>query len=162
MTKNDIIKELSLEKHIEGGYFTRTYCSDISINTDRTSQQRPLCTSIYYMFTNEKPIGYFTRNKSTIVHYFHAGSPLNYLVIHPDGRLEKVILGADVTQGHKPQLVVKAGCWKATRLKQGEFGLLSEAVSPGFDYNDMEIAKADVLRSNFSHLWDEIKFYVKP
>ena len=37
------------------------------------------------------------------------------------------------------------GIWKGTRLLDGEFGLVSEAVAPGFEYADMRLAKAGEL-----------------
>lgn len=161
MNKNDFIKKLSLVEHVEGGYFSETYRSDLKIATDREGTERSLLTSIYYMLTDNRPIGYFHKNKSNIIHYFHAGSPLTYLILHPNGELNKVKLGFDVTKGHLCQLIVPGGCWKATVLEEGEFGLLGEAVAPGFDYQDMELAKADYFESNFPDLWNELAPYIK-
>lgn len=155
MDKINLIKQLNLTEHIEGGYFVRTYQSESSFH------DRPLMTSIYYMLTNERPIGHFHKNKSDIMHYFHLGSPMTYLTISPEGHLDSFILGSDYSKGHVLQKLVKGGYWKASILEQGEFGLLSEAVSPGFDYNDMTIATPSALRAEFPDLWDKISRYVK-
>ena len=161
MNKNDLITTLSLIEHVEGGYFCETYRSDLKIKTNREGSERTQLTSIYYMLSDDRPIGYFHRNESDIIHYFHAGSSLKYLIIHPDGNLERVTLGFDIHKGDLPQLIVPGGCWKATVLEEGEFALLGEAVAPGFDYRDMEIAKPDDFCSNFPDLWNELKLYVK-
>ena len=79
MNKMSLIKDLDLKQHIEGGYFARTYESDKYID------DHELLTSIYYMLTNDSPVGHFHKNKSDIVHYFHLGSPIKYLTISPDG-----------------------------------------------------------------------------
>ncbi len=50
------------------------------------------------------------------------------------------------------QKCVLGGYWKASILEQGSFGLISEAVSPGFDYRDMKIAKPEALQLQFPHL----------
>lgn len=155
ISKQTLINQLNLQKHIEGGYFNRTYQSELTFNS------RPTMTSIYYMLTNDSPIGYFHSNKSDIMHYFHLGEPITYLTLSPDGQLETFILGSDVTAGHVLQKVVKGGYWKASILKKGEFGLLSEAVSPGFEFSDMAIAKPEVLQSHFPDLWEKIKPYLK-
>ena len=155
MDKNTLIKQLNLVEHIEGGYFARTYQSQLQSN------ERALLTSIYYMLTDDRPIGHFHMNKSDILHYFHLGSPMTYLTISPTGQLDTFTLGSDITKGHVLQQVVPGGYWKASILKQGACGLLSEAVFPGFDYHDMTIAKPDELRSQFPHLWDKISRYVK-
>ena len=58
-------------------------------------------------------------------------------------------------------LLVPKNCWKAVILEEGEFGLLGEAVAPGFEYQDMEIAQPDSFRASFLNLWDELSPYVK-
>ena len=158
MNKLTWISQLHLEPHIEGGYFRRTYQSQC--NTLVTAGSRPLMSSIYYMLTDDSPIGYFHRNQSDIIHYWHAGEPVHYSLISPAGVLEHHVLGP----GHEQQLqlTVPGGHWKASQLKHGEFGLLSEAVCPGFEYLDMELATADQMQSDFYSLFNEIKHLIKP
>ncbi|NEP37043.1 MAG: cupin domain-containing protein, partial [Moorea sp. SIO3B2] len=43
----------------------------------------------------------------------------------------------------------------------GEFGLLGEAVAPGFEFRDMEIAQPETFRQQFPNLWDQLAPYVK-
>lgn len=161
MTKNEIIKKLSMTKHIEGGYFSQTYRSEFTVDTDRLNNHRPLLTSIYYMLTDDRPIGYFHKNKSDIVHYFHCGHALTYLIIHPNGEFETVKLGSNIEKNEFPQLIVKGGCWKATILEEGSYGLLGESVAPGFDYHDMELATPENLKSLFPYLWPKISNYTR-
>lgn len=161
MNKQDIIKTLNLQEHIEGGYFARTYCSQDIVQTNRVPPERATMTSIYYVLTDDKPIGYFHLNRSDIMHYFHLGSPVTYLIIHPNGQLEEVTMGPDLAKNQKLQLLVKGGCWEASVLKAGEFSLISEAVSPGFDYRDMTLGTKEVLKGAFPSLWDRISLYVK-
>jgi hypothetical protein len=159
MDKRQLIETLDLQAHIEGGYFRRTYQSDLTVAA--AQGDRPVLTSIYYMLTDDSPIGYLHRNKSDIVHYFHGGSPLTYWLLHPDGRLERSLLGSDLAQGQRLQLLVPGGCWKATELESGEYGLLSEAVAPGFDYADMELATPESVQSLFPQCWDRLAKYVR-
>ncbi len=156
-----IINQLNLTEHKEGGYFSRTYCSASTVVTDRMPAERPLLTSIYYLLTADRPTGHFHLNKSDIIHYFHDGDPITYLIIHPDGKLEKIIMGRDLSQNQHYQITVKGGCWKASTLEQGEYGLISEAVSPGFDYRDMEMGSKEKLQLAFPHLWGTIEKYIK-
>lgn len=161
MNKQDLIEHLSLVEHIEGGYFYETHRSQQTIDTDREGKERATLTSIYYLLTDDRPIDYFHRNRSDILHYFHQGSPITYLIITPEGKLTKVKLGINLARGEVPQLLVPGGYWKAAVLENGEFGLLGEAVAPGFDYRDMEIARSDYFRSQFPDLWTELALYVK-
>ena len=161
MNKQQLIKKLSLIKHIEGGYFREIYRSGDAVTTEREGQERNILTSIYYLLTDDSPIDYFHKNQSDIIHYFHYGSPITYLTIDPSGKLNKVKLGLDITQGEQPQLLVPGGYWKAAILEAGEFGLLGEAVAPGFDYRDMEIATIDKFQEHYPDLLEELASYIK-
>lgn len=161
MNKRQLIDKLSLAPHIEGGYFSRTYSSDLKTDISADSKPRCLLSSIFYMLTDDSPIGHLHKNKSDIIHYFHGGSPLTYLILHPDGTLETKVLGADLDNGQQLQLIVRGGCWKATELEAGEFGLISEAVSPGFEYDDMELAEQTIIKNQFPHAWDRLSKYVR-
>jgi len=112
MNKNQWITKLQLEPHVEGGYFRRTYQSDYTHKaTPYAITPRYLMTSIFYMFTDEIPINYMHVNRSDIMHYFHTGSPLTYLIVYPDGQLERVRLGSNPLAGERLQLLVKGG-WR--------------------------------------------------
>lgn len=139
MNKNGYIESLNMQKHVEGGYYAETYRAVERIPTARAGSERNVLTSIFYMLTDDSPVGRMHRNQSDIVHYFHDGAPLTYHVIDPDGRLTTHRLGRDIASGEVMQLTVKGGCWKGTLLEQGEFGLLGEAVAPGFDFRDMDL-----------------------
>ncbi|MDH5387083.1 MAG: cupin domain-containing protein [Gammaproteobacteria bacterium] len=160
MNKHEIISKLSLQPHpSEGGYFKRTYCSEIV--TTCPAGTRNTLTSIYYMLSDDSPIGYLHKNKSDIIHYFHSGSAINYTIIHPDGQMENHTLGNDLSRDQIPQLTVKGGCWKASVLSEGQYGLISEAVSPGFEYEDMELAREKNIREHFPVLFESVKMYIR-
>ena len=161
MNKHQILKHLSLIEHIEGGYFRETYRSATTLATERKGSDRALLTSIYYLLTEDRPLDHFHQNQSDILHYFHLGSPITYLILHPDGNLEKIKLGHNLADGNVLQLLVPGGCWKAAILEQGEFGLIGESVAPGFDYRDMTLATADLFKAKFPHLWQKLAPYVK-
>lgn len=162
MNKYDLIKHLSLTEHTEGGYFVESYRSDIEVPTHRVGSDRSILTSIYYLLTDDRPIDYFHRNESDILHYFQAGSPITYILVSPSGELTKVKLGLNFAQGEVAQLLVPKHYWKAAVLESGEFGLLGESVAPGFDYRDMEIAQANFFQASFPELWPELSPYIKP
>ncbi|HYW02437.1 MAG TPA: cupin domain-containing protein [Gammaproteobacteria bacterium] len=161
MNKHDVIAMLGLEPHVEGGYFRRTYTSGSELRLERPGGGRPLLTTIHYLLTDDSPVGCFHRNRSDILHFFHAGWPLTYLLISPSGELERHLLGPDLNRGHRPQLLVRGGVWKATVLEAGPYGLVSEAVAPGFDYRDMELARPESMRAAFPQLWERIAPYVR-
>ena len=161
MNKHDLIEQLSLVEHTEGGYFVESYRSPQTIATDRVDSDRNILTSIYYLLTDDRSIDHLHRNQSDILHYFQAGSPITYFLVSPTGKLEKVKLGLNFAAGEVGQLLVPGGYWKAAVLESGEYGLLGESVAPGFDYRDMEIARSNTFKADFPHLWSELSTYIK-
>lgn len=160
----DVITALELEPHVEGGYFQRTYTATPRVTT--SAGERPAMSAIYYLLTDTSPVGHWHRNRSDILHCWHAGRPLRYSLLDPDGELNRIWLGPDLNAGERPQLLVPGGVWKATELLPdtgaADFGLLSEAVSPGFDYADMELARGLELQRAYPHLWPHIAHLCSP
>jgi predicted cupin superfamily sugar epimerase len=151
---NDIeqlIAKLDLAPHQEGGYYRRTYQSANQPMLITADGPRFCMTSIYYLLTQDSPTGHFHLNKSDIVHYYHLGDAIEYTLIYPDGTLNTIVMGSDVIAGQSLQLQVPGGIWKASRLIAGSagFGLISEAVTPGFDYADMEMGNRQKLSEQF-------------
>ncbi|AWM92347.1 cupin [Pseudomonas sp. 31-12] len=146
-----LIAALDLEPHTEGGFYRRTFQSDRHAMVETDSGPRYLMTSIYYLLTQDSPTGHFHLNQSDIVHYYHLGDAIQYSLIFPDGSLKTVVMGSDVIAGECLQLHVPGGVWKASRLTDGlsGYGLISEAVSPGFDYADMELGNRQKLSEQF-------------
>lgn len=160
MTKEEVITKLRLELHpYEGGYYRRTYESDLSFKAGMSD--RKLLTSIYYMLTNDNPIGYLHKNKSDVIHYYHLGSPIKYTIITPEGKITEKILGPNIEKGEFPQLIVHGNNWKASKLCSGEYALISEAVSPGFEYDDNEVATLEVLSQLHPELVSRLDEYIK-
>ncbi len=146
-----VIRALDLEQHVEGGYYRRTFQADDRDPIMTRDGERFLMTSIHYLLTDASPVGHFHLNRSDIVHYYHLGDPIEYFLIHPDGELERVVMGPEVAQGQRLQLTVRGGIWKASRLLPGAngYGLISEAVSPGFDFADMTLGERAGLTEQF-------------
>jgi hypothetical protein len=161
-----VIDTLKLEAHIEGGYYRRTYASTAN-TTVENGDIRPLCSSIFYLLSTARPIGHFHRNQSDIVHYYHGGETIRYWLIDLHGQLSQVDMGWDLDTGQVLQLTVPGGYWKASELisarsTEEAFGLISEAVTPGFDFADMEIATVTQMKSSFPQLMPRIKRLIRP
>ena len=162
LTAKDIIEKLQLEPHIEGGYFRETYRDAETMSTEREGGDRSNLTSIYYLLTEDRPIDYFHLNKSPIMHYFHGGSAITYHLITPEGEWKTIKLGSNLLAGEVPQLMVPGGYWKTALLESGEYGLLGEAVVPGFDYRDMRVATAAELNKLYPQYQQRAAEYIHP
>ena len=151
-SSEQLVAALQLEAHVEGGYFRQTFKADHRPTISTANGERVTMTSIYYLLTAASPKGHFHMNQSDIMHYFHGGDPITYYLIEPDGTLRTVVMGSDPTQGQQMQMVVKGGTWKASEIPtDGKFGygLIGEAVAPGFEYADMQLGKSAELSAQF-------------
>ena len=159
----------------EGGYFAETHRSTQTIQVEgREGDERNLFTTIYYMMAPE--LGgknFLNSNKSEITHFYHDGWPAKYFYITPEGKVEKFILSNDILKGHVPQHRVPGGCLKAAEILVDEtdhakfkgeipFTLISEKMSPGFDYRDRCVPKASEVKALYPELWPYLKEYTAP
>ncbi len=139
---DQVIAYLQLSPHPEGGYFRRSYTSGVNI-VDENASSRPAMSSIFYLLTADQALGRMHRNRSDIVHYYQGGGALRYTLIGPQGQVEEHTMGSDLAAGQLLQLTVAGNWWKASELLDGDYGLISEAVCPGFDYQDHQFAGAE-------------------
>lgn len=144
-TSAAIIKKLKLKKHPEGGYYSETYRSQISIKKNHLPEKfgsdRNIKTSIYFLL-NGNSFSAFHRLKADEVWHFYSGVPLNIYIIQKSGKLKKIILG----KNHLYQVVIKAEQWFAAEVTEPKFySLVGCTVSPGFDYRDFEMGEEEKL-----------------
>lgn len=148
----------------EGGYYRETYRSDYGSNSGRTfgletDGQRDLNTAIYYLIS-EGSFSAIHRITSDEIFHYYTGDPVEMIQIHPDGQLERFIMGPDILEGHQPQVVVPRGSWQALRLVDGgKWCLMGTTVAPGFEFEDFEVGeREDMLKLFPQHESDIIRF----
>lgn len=151
MRSDKLIQRFDLQPHPEGGWYKQTYKSNeqvaASVLPQRFNGDRPFSTAIYFLLEKEN-FSAFHRIKSDECWHFYAGGPLLIYVIHPGGKLDTITLGNDIDKGHTFQYVVPANCWFASRPAPGsEYCFVGCTVSPGFDFENFELAKADEIIS---------------
>ena len=149
MNPSDIISRLGLLPHPEGGFFRETYRSDEAVDgcalDARYGGGRSVSTAIYFMLTGDT-FSAFHRLRSDEIWHFYAGAPAELHLLFANGRHERVVVGADLSAGQHPQVVIPHGCWFAARvLDPHSYILLGCTVAPGFDFADFELARRDEL-----------------
>jgi len=134
------VKNLELKPHPEGGYFKETYRSKTSGEFAGFTDKRNLSTGIYFLLEKGN-FSAFHRIKSDEMWHFYAGDPLVVHMIDEEGNYNKQLIGPKLEQGQTLQFVVPAGVWFASEvIDQGSYSLVGCTVSPGFDFNDFELA----------------------
>ena len=129
----NIIKELKMIDHPEGGHFSESF-RDENNNV----------SLIYYMLQKDEWSHWHRLTKNEILH-FYKGDPINIYISKNGIDFTLVTLG----ENENFHFVVKANNWFAMRSK-GEFSLIGCTVAPGFDYADFELAPRDWKPKNFT------------
>ncbi|HNP24134.1 MAG TPA: cupin domain-containing protein [Panacibacter sp.] len=150
---NTYIETFGLKPHPEGGYYVRSYQSEITIEQTclpgRFNGSRLLSTAIYYLL-KENDFSAFHRLNNDECWHFYAGGSLALFIIENDGSLQQVILGNNIAEKEVPQFVIKAGKWfAAAPCAPAAFSFVGCTLAPGFDFDDLEFANRDMLVAQY-------------
>lgn len=107
-------------------------------------------SQVYYMLTRDRPINYLHWLAPDDTHILIEGGPVDYFIFHPNGHVEKIVLGRDLAQGERPLVAVPGGCWKALKLHDGaSFALMANALSPEFTPDRVHIGAGPAWIARF-------------
>lgn len=149
----DLVAQLQLQPHPEGGYYKEVYRSagtipQAALGAEFTGD-RNYCTGIYFLLTGSN-FSAFHRIKSDELWHFYDGDSCHVYVIHLNGELEVIRLGTDIANGEVYQAVVPAGAWFASECSNPNgYSLTGCTVSPGFDFADFEMAERQTLINEY-------------
>lgn len=152
------IDKLQLEAHPEGGYYKELYRSAQVIEIGQV--QRSLYTSILFLLPGHQ-FSAFHRLSSDELWYFHTGYPVQiHLILQ--GQLHSVTLGHDPSRSEYLQYTIPQNTWFAATCTHPQgFSLVSCSVSPGFEFDDFELATQSHLTSLYPDLADTIRAYTR-
>ena len=152
-TIEQLVSNFNMTPHPEGGWYAETYRSAELIPKSslpsRFKGDRVYSTAIYFLLP-AKSFSAFHRIQSDECWHFYEGEPLNIYMINTQGVLSVIKLGKNISAGEIFQAVVPAGCWFASMPEvEAGFSFVGCTVSPGFDFNDFELANAEKLSGKY-------------
>ncbi|HEX5002764.1 MAG TPA: cupin domain-containing protein [Bacteroidia bacterium] len=158
-----LIRQLNLVPHPEGGYYCETYRSSAAF--DGVGEQFPAgrnyATAIYFLLLKGR-FSAFHRIQSDEMWHYYTGDPVMIIEITGDGKRVETILGPYIDKGDVFQYTVKAGHWFAADVVEGgHYTLTGCTVAPGFDFRDFELAEREELIKMYPHLESIISNYTR-
>jgi predicted cupin superfamily sugar epimerase len=134
----ELIRQLRLEPHPEGGWYREVHRSTELVQTPRGP--RAALTSIYFLLETQQKSRWHVVASDELWHHV-AGAPLELVTYSPGSRtIHHAVLGSpDVAR--EPTGVARAGVWQAAR-SLGAWTLLACDVGPGFDFEDFAFIAA--------------------
>lgn len=133
MTADEIIAQLDLRPHPEGGHYRETWAAAAADGA------RPAGTAILFLLAAGER-SHWHRVDADEIWHFHAGAPLTLrTAAETSGPANDAVLGPDLAAGETPQIIVPAGHWQAAQSR-GDWTLVGCTVSPGFRFEGFELA----------------------
>ncbi len=143
MTPDEIVDALGMQKlDVEGGLWSQSWRDEAA-------------SAIYYLLAAPEFSAVHRLDRLEIFSY-HAGAAARMILLHPDGRVERPVLGADLAAGQRPQVAVPAGVWQACETL-GEWTLLGTFVSPPYTEDCVDFGLADALAREYPDHADQIR-----
>ena len=136
LSADEVIRELRLSPHPEGGWYRETF-RDMAASSDGRARS----TAIHFLL-NAGETSHWHRIDAVEIWLWHAGASLA-LSISADGQgTQTHHLGIDFSAGQRPQAIVPAHAWQSAK-SLGSWTLVSCVVAPGFDFAEFELAAPD-------------------
>ena len=138
MTPEQLISSLGMQElPVEGGYFAQTHRSD-EVSAIAYLLRKPDFSGMHVL-------------KHLEIYNFHAGSPLQMLLLFPDGTVQEPLLSAS-----NPQVVVPPDVWQGS-APAGDWSLVGTVVMPPYTDDIVQFGHADDLCARYPSHADAIK-----
>jgi predicted cupin superfamily sugar epimerase len=136
LTLDDVRGELELIPlpSDEGGLFQQSY---------RDAQS----SAIYYAIGGEH-FSALHRLTAPEIWHFYAGAAVRMLLLHPGGEVTNPVLGTDLREGQRPQVIVPAWTWQGA-LSTGAWSLVGTTMAPGYTPEMFELGVAPQLAARY-------------
>ncbi|WP_454623955.1 cupin domain-containing protein [Bradyrhizobium cenepequi] len=131
-TAAEVIAQLGLKPHPEGGHYRETFRDN---ETDASGRSRS--TAIYFLLARGERSHWHRVDAVEIWHHY-SGDPLTLRIADANGQRE-IRLGPDLAAGEVPQAMVPAHAWQAAE-SAGDWTLVGCTVAPAFEFAKFELA----------------------
>lgn len=146
MKKDEVIKDLELIPHIEGGYFKETFHGDIKYNEDN----QYLYSSIIFLLGKDD-ISHLHDLKEDELWYYQGGDNCLIVDIDVNNGFKVNYIEIGLNNGNKLiQYLVKKGHIFGSRCKGDNFTLVGCMVSPSFKYEHFRLIKKEEVKDKLS------------
>jgi len=144
------IEKLQLQKHPEGGWFKEVYRSaDVVPQSGLPANfngDRNFSTSIYFLLEKEE-ISILHRIKSDELWHYYTGTSAVEILTIKNGKLRKQLVGPAIEKGEQFQSWIPKNRWFGAKLiNKNGYALVGCTVSPGFHFDDFELADKKLLK----------------
>ncbi|GAB4070274.1 cupin domain-containing protein [Ancylobacter sonchi] len=166
MTADEVIVRLDLAPGATCGFVRLTYVAPQRIAPAGLPAPfeggRPMGSALYFLVTPAAPVQLHRIRNDQLYHYY-LGDPLDVLLLHEDGRVERAVVGPDLAAGQCVQLFIPGGTFHTARLAAGGHWFLGGSTEwPGVEPEDVELGDSEALVARFPSAAVEISDFPAP
>jgi predicted cupin superfamily sugar epimerase len=153
LTPDEILNVLKLEPNATCGFVRLTFVSDQSVAAGVLpppfAEARPVGSALYFMVTPGAPVRLHRIRNDQLYHYY-LGDSIEVFMLRVDGTTERVIVGPDLRNGQRVQLLIPGNTFHTARLVGPGLWFLGASTEwPGVIPADVEIGNVDLLAANY-------------
>ncbi|HEX2281514.1 MAG TPA: cupin domain-containing protein [Thermomicrobiales bacterium] len=153
LTVEEICHVLDLEPNATCGSVRVSFVSKLSIAAGGLpapfADGQPLGSALYFLVTPGAPVR-LQRIRNEQLYRYYLGDPLEVFLLHADGSSERVIVGPDLRDGHRVQLLIPGNTFHTARVIGRQRWFLGGSTEwPGVVPADVEIGNLHELAAIF-------------
>lgn len=136
MTAEELIRELQLAPHPEGGWYRETW------RAQAAEGERAAASAVLYVIEPGQR-SHWNKVDADEVWLWHAGDAVELRIAADEAKPVRTLrLGGRVTDGEQVQAIIPAGQWQSAEPVAGAAGysLISCIVAPAFEFSGFELA----------------------
>lgn len=153
LTAGELIALLELEPNATCGFVRVTFTSKLDAGPGALAPpfagSRPIGSALYFLVTAAAPVRLHRIRNEQLYHYY-LGDPLELIMLHGDGSVERAIVGTDLRRGEKVQLRIPGNTFHTARLVgPGRWFLGASTEWPGVVPADVEIGDVEAIAARY-------------
>jgi hypothetical protein len=114
-------------------------------------------SALYFMVTPTAPVRLHRIRNDQLYHYY-LGDPLEVFMLHGNGTTERFVVGPDLREGQRVQLLIPGNTFHTARLiGQRRWFLGASTEWPGVVPADVEIGKLDELAAKYPSVAPDLR-----
>src|SRR6266568_3705119 len=163
LTADEIRSLLKLEPNATCGFVRVTFVSKQSIAAGGLpapfAEGRPLGSALYFLVTPDAPVRLHRIRNDQLYHYY-LGDPIEVLMLHDNGAVERVVVGPDLRGGQCVQLFIPGNTFHTARVIGRRRWFLGASTEwPGVERVDIEIGDVKKLAAKYPDAADDLRAF---
>ena len=157
LSSDDVKSLLGLEPNPSCGFTAPTYRAPFAVPA--YGGEREGAFAQYFLVAPERAM-VLHRIRSDQLYHHYRGDALEVLRLFADGSSEVTVVGDDLADGERPQLLIPGGTFHVSRVRPGgRWALMGTTLFPGLEPVDVELGHLDQLAAAYPAVAAEIRSF---